>query len=72
MGLSSLPVIQNDFLVLRALFVLSAICIIRDTVGKKKLSLEQIAASCIAKRNEFYLYVKFFIIRPFTDPFRSL
>ena len=56
MGVSSLPVIQMTFLCqFRALFVLSAIVLSVIPWEKKKLSLKQIAASCIAKRNEFYL-----------------
>ena len=72
MGVSSLPVIQMTFLcfVLSSCYPLSVLSVI--PWEKKKISLKQIAASCIAKRNEFYLYVKFFIIRPFSDPFRSL
>ena len=34
-------------------------------------ALEQIAVLC-TRINEFYLHVKFFIIRLFTDPFRAL
>ena len=49
----------------RALFVLSAIHrVIRDDAVIKMPPLEQMAALCT--RNEFYLQVKFFIIRPFT------
>ena len=38
--------------------------VFHDYTVKKMLPLEQVASLCT--RNEFYLHVKFYVIRPFT------